>query len=375
MDPSGFRQKGMMTHHGQAHAPPLHITDTTQSWRQPQQPQRDVCTRRGAVHDGFRKGLPEIEQLEREQGLIKGMQALERFMHTHPDYWNESSSQLLLEEVANLNVAASSGEVHDHALFITGLVAPMIEILDAQQETVKKTRQLAAEKDQQATMALQKLQVENNKALQQLQEGSDRAAQHKAFCDSLLLDLEAMRHAAQEAQCQLERKEKEVQQFLEEKQALLSYLVFGGPSAFVEWATEEMQEQGFDLAETLEQAWWPHTNRQALVQDKLPLATPFESHVQEVSGDRQSSSRNQELSSKETNGQNTSDPLSSIGEMEKLLWLIGSEVFQQGVESYNQVAAKGVFSVPVAVIAFWFGLAGRMMSLGTRILLSKLVKQ
>jgi hypothetical protein len=63
----------------------------------------------------------------------------------------------------------------------------MIEILDAQQETVKKTRQLAAEKDQQATMALQKLQVENNKALQQLQEGSDRAAQHKAFCDSLLL--------------------------------------------------------------------------------------------------------------------------------------------------------------------------------------------
>jgi hypothetical protein len=63
----------------------------------------------------------------------------------------------------------------------------MIEILDAQQETVKKTRQLAAEKDQQATMALQKLQVETNKALQQLQEGSDRAAQHKAFCDSLLL--------------------------------------------------------------------------------------------------------------------------------------------------------------------------------------------
>jgi membrane protein involved in colicin uptake len=91
------------------------------------------------------------------------------------------------QEVANLNAAASSGEVHDHALFITGLVAPMIEILDAQQETVKKTRQLAAEKDQQATMALQKLQVENNKALQQLQEGSDRAAQHKAFCDSLLL--------------------------------------------------------------------------------------------------------------------------------------------------------------------------------------------
>ncbi len=63
----------------------------------------------------------------------------------------------------------------------------MIEILDAQQETVKKTRELAAEKDQQATMALQKLQVENNKALQQLQEGSDRAAEHKAFCDSLLL--------------------------------------------------------------------------------------------------------------------------------------------------------------------------------------------
>ncbi len=63
----------------------------------------------------------------------------------------------------------------------------MIEILDAQQETVKKTRQLAAEKDQQATMALQKLQVENNKVLQQLQEGSDRAVQHKAFCDSLLL--------------------------------------------------------------------------------------------------------------------------------------------------------------------------------------------
>jgi membrane protein involved in colicin uptake len=86
-----------------------------------------------------------------------------------------------------LNAAASSGEVHDHALFITGLVAPMIEILDAQQETVKKTRQLAAEKDQQATMALQKLQVENNKVLQQLQEGSDRAVQHKAFCDSLLL--------------------------------------------------------------------------------------------------------------------------------------------------------------------------------------------
>jgi hypothetical protein len=56
-----------------------------------------VCTRRGAVHDGFRKGLPEIEQLEREQGLIKGMQALGRFMQTHPDYWNESSSQLLLE--------------------------------------------------------------------------------------------------------------------------------------------------------------------------------------------------------------------------------------------------------------------------------------
>jgi hypothetical protein len=97
MDPSEFRQKGMMTHHGQAHAPPLHITDITQSWRQPQQPQRDVCTRRGAVHDGFRKGLPEIEQLEREQGLIKGMQALGRFMQTHPDYWNESSSQLLLE--------------------------------------------------------------------------------------------------------------------------------------------------------------------------------------------------------------------------------------------------------------------------------------
>jgi hypothetical protein len=184
-----------------------------------------------------------------------------------------------------------------------------------------------------------------------------------------------MRHAAQEAQCQLERKEKEVQQFLEEKQALLCYLVFGGPSAFVEWAREEMQEQGFDLAETLEQAWWPRTNRQALVQDKLPLATPIESHVQEVSVDRQSSLRNQELSSKETNGQNTSDPLSCIGEMEKLLWLIGSEVFQQGVESYNQVAAKGVFSVPVAVIAFWFGLAGRMMSLGTHILLSKLVKQ
>jgi hypothetical protein len=184
-----------------------------------------------------------------------------------------------------------------------------------------------------------------------------------------------MRHAAQEAQCQLERKEKEVQQFLEEKQALLSYLVFGGPSAFVEWATEEMQEQGFDLAETLEQVWWPHKNRQDLVQDKLPLENPIESHVQEVSVDRQSSSRNQELSSKETNGQNTSDPLSSIGEVEKLLWLIGSEVFQQGVESYNQVAAKGVFSVPMAVIAFWFGLAGRMMSLGTHILLSKLIKQ
>jgi hypothetical protein len=178
-----------------------------------------------------------------------------------------------------------------------------------------------------------------------------------------------MRHAAQEAQCQLERKEKEVQQFLEEKQALLSYLVFGGPSAFVEWATEEMQEQGFDLAETLEQAWWPHTNRQALVQDKLPLATPIESHVQEVSVDRQSSSRNQELSSKETSGQNTSDPLSSIGEMEKLLWLIGSEVFQQGVESYNQVAAKGIFSVPVAVIAFWSVKVGQTVSLVSKGLL------
>ncbi len=46
MDPSGFRQLGMMTHHGQAHAPPLHITDTTQSWRQPQQPQREH-TKRG----------------------------------------------------------------------------------------------------------------------------------------------------------------------------------------------------------------------------------------------------------------------------------------------------------------------------------------
>lgn len=42
------------------------------------------------------QGLGEIEQLDREEGSNKVMQALELFMRAHPTQWNESAVQLLL---------------------------------------------------------------------------------------------------------------------------------------------------------------------------------------------------------------------------------------------------------------------------------------
>lgn len=96
---------------------------------------------------------------------------------------------MLLQEIAGRHPKRDkvTDEAHEHIQsVITGLLAPMVKILDAQQESIKKERRLAEEKHQQDMVELQKLQEERDRALVQVEEEIERVARQNVLCNAIL---------------------------------------------------------------------------------------------------------------------------------------------------------------------------------------------
>ncbi|XP_024367881.1 uncharacterized protein [Physcomitrium patens] len=287
----------------------------------------------------FPKGLCEIEEIEKEEVSTKLMQSLERFMREYPAIWSESSMQHLLVEIADTQYASSSNSVAEERLhtIIMHILVPMAKIMEAEQGHMKAERQ----KIHEATLSLQRVQDECNNALLALTQEHDRSA----------------RIAAEQAGRRLTEKEKQIHGMLQKQRDTLVRLVCGGPRRFLHWAREEIQFHGMvELEKDLEQVWYSISRALYHEENTTPNAPECSSCTSYEQGKDEAAQTNRAVFK---NGEKSSTlPMSMTDLAVNLLSLVVSEIWQQTLESYERV--KSPFSLPCAIIGFWFGIAARM---------------
>ncbi|KAG0594921.1 hypothetical protein M758_UG122500 [Ceratodon purpureus] len=320
------------------------------------------------------KGLGEIEEIGKEEVSNKMIQALERFMMAHPAVWSESSVRHLLvvesspqlvgflfHEVADTRYAS---EAHEHLqTIINRILVPMAKIMEAEQEVMMAERQT----NHQATLVLQRAREECHHALEAMKQEHDRSAKD---LEELQKALDENRAAAEEAGKKLAAKEKEIHDMVEKQRNLVTRLVCGGPTVFMEWAREELQSHG--LADQFDEELW-HTWQLAMavpdqVEDRMLVPDECSSNSYAKTPQYEDSS----LRSNQSIGKSSAKPTLPASWSVKLLCLVISEVGRQMEESYDRV--KSPLSLPSVVAGFWIGLARRFTYLAVSSLLPKLVE-
>ena len=187
--------------------------------------------------------------------------------------------------------------------------------------------------------------------------------------------LDENRVAAEEAGSKLAAKEKQIQDMVDKHRKLIVRLVCGGPTAFMEWAREELRLLGLssDLDDEFARAWRIATTVPDQVEDKMLISDQFSDNSPANASRHESSAIRSGQTS--TAGYEESAkpelPISWTNLSVKLLGLMFGEVFRQMEESYDRV--KSPFSLPSVVAGFWLGLARRFTYLAVASLLPQLV--
>lgn len=144
---------------------------------------------------------------------------------------------------------------------------------------------------------------------------------------------------------------------LQKQRDTLVRLVCGGPRRFLHWAREEIQFHGMvELEKDLEQVWYSISRALYHEENTTPNAPECSSCTSYEQGKDEAAQTNRAVFK---NGEKSSTlPMSMTDLAVNLLSLVVSEIWQQTLESYERV--KSPFSLPCAIIGFWFGIAARM---------------
>lgn len=190
--------------------------------------------------------------------------------------------------------------------------------------------------------------------------------------EELQAALDENRVAAEEARRKLAAKEGEIHALLEKQRNLLIRLVCAGPTAFIEWAREEMQSHGLtdELENDLERAWRLAMTMPDQVEDKMLIPDQCSSTMHANASLHENSSIRSNGSVNNYSAK-PALPTSWTNLSMKLLCSVGSEVISQMEESYDRV--KSPLSLPSVVAGFWIGLARRFTYLALSSLLPQLV--
>ncbi|KAJ7296917.1 hypothetical protein O6H91_Y090200 [Diphasiastrum complanatum] len=301
--------------------------------------------------------------IERTSVDNEGIRILEKVMHTYADRWDALTIKTLLSDLMILGEEALPSDLRRRLKFIKeNLLFRLAKILATERDKIERERQLLVHKEQAFVTTVHSLQEERNNAVQQFQGESDLLAEQSMFVETLLGDFDEMglavrtyRKTIKSLQHLFIDKELQAQQLLADKEELVRRAMTNGPMAVFEWFKRDLQAQGQEVRENLEDQ---KLSRQPLTEAMIDK--PVDGMATECANSRI------KLSASEiyTFHNNFPSSTSGIDQITSTLQILLLGIWREALSSVNLVINNGVLSIPFAAIFFWTGLIRNLQAQG-----------